>query len=320
MFLFPISAKTLWSLVQINQRQEDKDKGYQRVFSESRINKISKYLDGGNAIPGAILISFDKAKFIPKDSKLIIENVDNAGWVIDGQHRLIGAHLAKADIHVPVVAFLNLSLEQQVELFVTVNREQKGVPSSLYYDLLKLLPRTLSDSELIQERANDLATKLRQDEESPFHRKIKTTTSPKQGELSSTNVVRKLTPHLKRDGRLEGYGDEVRARILNNLYRALEQVFPAEYKREDTVFFRTIGFGAIMNALPVIMDTTFRLSGKMAFRVEDVAETFKLLKTFKFDLWRQMGTGNAAEMSVSEDLRMRLEKEGKAKDGQGIQL
>src|SRR5436853_392131 len=62
MYLFPMSAKKLWSVVQINQRQEDKEEGYQRALSISRVNKIATYLDDGNAIPGAILISFDKAK------------------------------------------------------------------------------------------------------------------------------------------------------------------------------------------------------------------------------------------------------------------
>lgn len=237
MHLFAMSAKSLWNVVQINQRKEDKEEGYQRALSISRVSKIAKYLDDGNAIPGAILISFDKAKLSAGGTEFIIENVEDAGWVIDGQHRLAGAYKANRDVEVPVVAFLNLSSEQQIELFVTINREQKGVPTSLYYDLLKQLPRKLSDAELIQERANDLVGRLRRDAESPFYRRIRVTTSPRPGELSSTNVIRKLTPHLRRDGRLAIFSDEERVAILNNLYRALEQVFPKEYKRADTLFF-----------------------------------------------------------------------------------
>lgn len=320
MYLFAMSAKDLWSVVQVNQRQEDKEEGYQRAFSESRVNKIAQYLDGGNCIPGAILVSFDRAKLSTDGEKLVIENVDDAGWVIDGQHRLIGAHKAKAAVQVPVVAFLNLDQEQQIELFVTINREQKGVPTSLYYDLLKKLPRKLSDTEVLQDRANDLVTRLRQDDQSPFYHRIKVTTSPKQGELSSTNVIRKLTPHLKRDGRLASFKDEDRATILNNLYNALEQVFHKEYKRTDTVFFRTIGFGAILSALPAIIDATYRVTGRASLRVESIAKTLRLLKGLDFEAWRQMGTGTAAENQLADDLRTLLMEEAQSAAAKGVEL
>ncbi len=320
MYLFPMCAKKLWSVVKVNQRQEDKEEGYQRAFSASRVKKIARYIDGRNCIPGAILVSFDKAKLSSDGKKLVIKNVEDAGWVIDGQHRLIGAHKAETDIQIPVVAFLNLSAEQQVELFVTINREQKGVPTSLYYDLLKILPRNLSNTEIVQERANDVVTRLRRDVDSPFYQRITVTTSPKQGQLSSTNVIRKLTPHLKRDGRLECFSDDERVGILKNLYKALEQVFPKEYQRVNSVFFRTIGFGAIISALPVILDTTFRITGRNSFRVDTAAETLRLLKGFDFAQWRQMGTGSAAEKQVSEDLRTCLEDESGAVKQKGIEL
>jgi len=312
MYLFSVSAKTLWSLVQIDRRQEDKDKGYQRALSESRVNRIAKYLSAGNAIPGAILISFDKGKESEDGKNLVIQNDSDAGWVIDGQHRLAGAHKADVDVELPVVALLGLNLTQQIDFFVTINREQKGVPASLYYDLLKHLPKTKTEAEAVQERAADLANTLIKDIESPFHQRIVVTTSPKQGNVSLTNVVRKLTPLLKRDGRLAQFNDEVRAAILNNLYRALEQAFPKEYQRPDSVFFRTIGFGALMNALPVIVDTTIQLAGTMDFRVAAMKTTLQLLNTFDFNGWREMGTGTAAEKQASEDIKERIAEEAAA--------
>jgi len=312
MYLFPMSAKTLWSIVQIDRRQEDKDVGYQRALSESRVKKIAKFLDAGNAIPGAILISFDKAKESRGGAGIIIKNEPDAGWVIDGQHRLAGAHKAAKDVEIPVVALLGLNLTQQIDFFVTINREQKGVPASLYYDLLKHLPRTKTEAEAVQERAADLANTMKKDPDSPFHQRIVVTTSPKQGCLSLTNAVRKLSPLLKRDGRLAQFNDEVRAAILNNLYRALEQSFSREYGRPDSVFFRTIGFGALMNALPVIVDTTIRLAGKMDFRVAAMKDTLRLLGTFDFNGWREMGTGTAAEKQASDDVRERLAEEADA--------
>ena len=168
---------------------------------------------------------------------MVIPNVPNAGWVIDGQHRLAGAHKANADVTMPVVALLGLDLAEQIEFFVTINREQKGVPTSLYYDLLKKLPKTKTEAEAVQERAADLANIMRRDGDSPFNMRIVVTTSPKQGNLSLTNVVRKLSPHLKREGRLAQFNDEVRAAILNNLFRALEMAFPGNISDPTAYFF-----------------------------------------------------------------------------------
>lgn len=309
MFIFAIEAKTLWTLVKINRRQEDKEKGYQRAISPSRVDKIAAYFNEGNAVPGAILVSFDKATVAEDGKSITIQNDEDAGWVIDGQHRLAGAHRSTKNLDLPVIAMLQLNLEEQIDFFVTINREQKGVPSSLYYDLLQHLPRRLTESEVIQERANDLVALLRRDAESPFYRRIVVTTSPKDGQLSSTNVIRKLSPHIRRDGRLVAFSDDERAGILNNLYLALEQVFPKEYVRPDTVFFRTVGFGAIMNVLPVLIDLTFSVAGKASFRVSDVAQTLRFVRDFDFDSWRQMGTGTAAENQAANDFRSRLQEE-----------
>lgn len=78
------------------------------------------------------------------------------------------------------------------------------------------------------------------------------------------------------------------------------------------MFFRTIGFGALMNALPVIVDTTIRLAGKMDFRVAAMKDTLRLLGTFDFNGWREMGTGTAAEKQASDDVRERLAEEADA--------
>ncbi len=65
---------------------------------------------------------------------------------------------------------MNLNIDEQINCFVTINREQKGVPSSLYYELLKHLPGSRSEAELAKERAADMATELKIDETSPFYR------------------------------------------------------------------------------------------------------------------------------------------------------
>lgn len=299
LYLFVTSAKKLWSIVDINRRAEDKDEGYQRTLSAARIAKIAHFIQGNNVLPTSVLINFDEGKFDKTSSTLLIPDKSNAGWVIDGQHRLAGAHESKVDICLPVVAFLKLSFEEQVECFVTINREQKGVPSSLYYDLLQHIPGGKTEKEMIQERVVDIAKMLRSDESFQFFNRIVITSSPKKGQISLTNFVRKVSPLVKRQGRLYMLPDVDRMGILNNYYKALANVFPKEYKLPDSIFFKTVGFGALMNALPTILDLT--LQEFHGFRVVDVTKTFKTIADFDFSDWRK-ASGSLAESAATSDL------------------
>jgi len=303
---FVMNAKKLWSIVEINKRDPDKDKGYQRALSISRVSAISRYIEKKNPIPNSVLISLENTTKISTDNNsLIIPNKKNAGWVIDGQHRLAGAHESQVDIDLVVVAFLGLSLEKQIEQFVTINKEAKGVPTSLYYDLLKKLPIAKSEAEIIKEKSVDIATCLRRDEESPFFGRIVVITSPKKGELSLTNFVRVITHLLsKKQGKLAIYNTNEQIKIIDNYFRALKNIFPHYFENGDPIFFQTLGFGALINAFPTVFDLT--MTHYKTFKVEDISKILKKIDDFAFDDWKQLGSGTAAEIQAGEDLRNAL--------------
>jgi len=300
---FHCTAKTLWSVTQVNQRAEDGDKGYQRALLMPRVDKISKFIDANNYIPTSVLISFTYAKVSKDGAHLVVDKRKDAGWVIDGQHRLAGGNEAHTDLILPVVAFTDLSIEDQIKCFVTINKEQRGVSSSLYLELLKNLPGERNQTEDAKARAVDLAHQLRQDESSPFFGRIVSTTSPRSRELSLTNFVRKVHPLLKPNARLSSYSDEKRCGIINALYKALQQTFPEEYESANSIFFRTVGFGALIGILPTVLDIT--LGESHSFRVGYVTKTLQRMADCDFSNWRKL-TGSGAEMAIAEDLRSRL--------------
>lgn len=302
-FLCP--AKKLFTFVKANQLEDDTESGYQRIVSPSRRKKIAQFIDSGNPLPLSILIALNGAKLSQEKTTLSIPDKADAGWIIDGQHRLAGAHDAEADIVFPVIAFLDISEEEQVFHFVTINREQTGVPSSLYYELLKRLPTRKTETELLAERATDIADTLRRDEESPFYARIVVTTAASDGKLSLTNFVRKVSPFLKRDnGFLFPYDDEDRCKIISNYYDAIRLQFSKEFNTTNSVFFKTVGFGALMNCLPLFFNLTIARSG--SFRTKDARQMFGMIPEFDPARWKQMGSGNAAEKSAGEDLQTLL--------------
>lgn len=301
--LFTALAADVWKIVEINSREPDKDKGYQRVLSSARVGSIARYVKAGNPIPTSILIAFDKAKISPDGKTLTVPNKRNAGWVIDGQHRLAGIHESGAKIQLSFVAFINIPVKKQIEQFVKINREAKNVPTSLYLDLLKHLPDK-SEAEQAKERAADIANTLRVDEESPFFGKISVLDSPKPGQMSLTNFVRKISPLVAQNkGKFHVYSITEQLKIFNNYYRAIENSFPAVYEPKEgtSIFFKTLGFGAMINALPTVFDLTLKIH--KGFKVENICDLLKKIDDFDFEEWNSFGSGADVENQAGSDLR-----------------
>jgi DGQHR domain-containing protein len=307
LYLFKANASVLFKALSINRRIQDKDEGYQRALSLSRVQAITRYITQKKPIPGAIIVCFDHATFDKKKGELAVPAGTDIGWVIDGQHRLAGAEMAARggiDVELPVVAFIGLTEIRQVEQFVTINREAKNVPTSLYLDLLRVLPNR-RPADVAKERAADLATQLRRDEESPFFERIVVTTSPKAGQLSLTNFVRKISPHVTPDkGILNVYTEREQLGVISNYYKGLRQVFQREFEAKDSIFFKTVGFGATWNVFPTFF--SLALKNQQGFEVKDVVAIFKRIENFDFSTWRQYGTGNQAEINAGEDLKAAL--------------
>ncbi len=304
--VFAAPANELYSFLKINRRSTDKDEGYQRALSMSRVESIAEFLDEGGVLPTAIYISLSKGFKVTADGRSIeIPDNEDAGWVIDGQHRLAGSHVAKSTPILPVVACLDLALGKQIEFFVTINQEGKGVPSSLYYELLPRLPHSKSEKELLDISAMELGKALSTDENSPFFGRIVSTVVPERGrQISTTHFVRRLSAFLKRpSGALQPFSHDERQKILNAYYKALEAVWPNEYEGRDkgSIFFQSLGFGALIQALPRFMYHSLRAHG--GYRVVDFVAMFKsIARVVDWESWRGRGTGTSYEATSANEL------------------
>lgn len=312
---FSAKGSDVWSFFSINRRVEDKDEGYQRAISISRVKQISKFIDAGNLLPLSILVSLEKGKYKVNKTKstITLEDSSDVGWIIDGQHRIAGAHGAKSEIEIPIIGILDLDLNEQIKQFVTINKEAKGVPTSLYYDLLKHLP-TGTPSERAKERAVDIAKALRKDEESTFYNRIVSVRAPQRGELSLTGFTKHISSLVfEGKGILSTYGMNDQVKIFDNYYKAVKNSFPKDFNDPETVFFRTTGFGAMIRVFPAIFSLSLKLNN--GFTVADVTEIFNRIQHFNFDNWKKIGTGNAAEIQAADDLRQEIEDEFSSSDG-----
>ena len=304
LYLFSAPAKVLFDILAINEREPDKDEGYQRALSTSRVRSISDFVDRRRTIAPAIVVSLKKGAKFDKDSgELLIPNQPNSGWVIDGQHRLVGAAKASKDITLAVIAFIDMDIDDQVFQFVTINRTAKGVPTSLYYDLLKHLPPSKNSREIAQDKTADIAHELRHDENSPLFNRITVVLHPKSGQtISLTNFVRKVAPLVQTDpvkSPISSFNVQEQTKIIDNYFKGLREHEPELFRYSPSIVFRTVGFGALLNALSTIF--SLAITYHQGFRVEDVLAVFNKAN-FNFSKWENAGSGNAAEIQAGKDL------------------
>lgn len=293
MYVFVTDSRTLFQFATVSRREENKERGYQRNLKESRARSIASYIDDQRGlIPNNIVINFENGTVF-KEGMLWIPQKDDAAWVIDGQHRLYGMRLAKTSLTVSVLAFIGLSLEDQVSLFIKINREQRGVPSSLYLDLLVFI----GDEDSLDRKVRDLIDQLNQEEDSPWFANIDMTGAGK-GDISLANFARKLKPLVDpQRGVLQPYTFEEQYKIMANYFDGIKSVFLNQWSDKNKKLTKTLGFGALMNSFPGIFGLTRELY--QGFTRNYVMKIFQLIKDFQFDsATLGSGTGNKAEMDA----------------------
>lgn len=150
-YTFPIEPDKLLKLAYVSHRSrpaEGEERAYQRFMSKGRLEQIRNYIREGGYFPTNVVINFetDSLRFdkaaAPRGAEsvaggdfgvLYLPDTYRSAWVIDGQHRLFAyAGLKEAKTaHLNVVAFENLSGDEQLELFVDINSKQKRVSQNL---------------------------------------------------------------------------------------------------------------------------------------------------------------------------------------------
>ncbi len=161
---------------------------YQRLIKKSRLKSVEEFItEKKGYFPNSIVISIDakNCNFEPANTQ-VANTISDIGilhlpkkyksaFVIDGQHRLYGYSNTeyKDKNTIPVVAFVNLSREEQVKLFMQINENQKSVSKdlkeTLKADLLWNSDRYDEQLEALKAR---LAIQLSENRNSPLYDKI----------------------------------------------------------------------------------------------------------------------------------------------------
>jgi DGQHR domain-containing protein len=166
-YLFLTDADSLTRIGYVSRLLPGAKNSYQRALFQGKINSIAKYIEEGGTFQNNVIVSLEPgARFVKRMTiapgirvgVMRIPKFYATAWIIDGQHRVFG--FKKADSNnlgkfIPVAAFINMKVGKQIELYTTINRNQKPVDAN---DIWCLYPVTVpnSDSAWISSIAQEL--------------------------------------------------------------------------------------------------------------------------------------------------------------------
>lgn len=172
-------------------RTADPIEGFQRMVSEGRARSIAHaVLDQQRSFPNAIVLATDSTKLRCADCTVTIPQGVRF-LVVDGQHRLYSQTFSEFDAPYACVIHVGLAPPRMAELFLEINDNQKRVPSSLRWDLVRLVQ---PDDDQPALRAADLIYQLSTDEDSPLFLRVDRTGENPEISLKQGS----LAPELKR--------------------------------------------------------------------------------------------------------------------------
>lgn len=296
-FLTVIPSNILSRVCYVARRDEDNKKGFQRVLNERRAKDIAKYMDSNaGVIPSSIILSAQKEAsfgFNEKNGTIFFRDEKNLFLVLDGQHRLYGMFLAKKDYNIPVVIFNALLSKDEVNLFVDINTNQKGVPSTLLIDIKNLTGK----ESTLEEKQRELFNRL--NKESILAGYLSATKS-KPGfitRLSFNNATHPIfsNPYLKDED------SDIIFNAVKNYLEAVDRVFKKSKTTKARINNTTL-FKAAFSVFNDIVDKTLLEFGNL--KVKSLEKILEPISKLSYDFYT--GTSNATLVKVVADMKKEL--------------
>jgi DNA sulfur modification protein DndB len=251
-FVASVPGKWLLQHSTPSWRIDDPELGFQRVVREERARQIAAtVLDQGRAFPNAIVLATD-IKSLHTDEHGVLTLPNSLKFlVVDGQHRLWAQHFSDKEANYACLVHLGLTEVQMAKLFLEINDNQKRVPSSLRWDLVRLVR---PDNDPNQIAAADLVYELAMNRESPLYQRIDLTGEQGEIRLKQASVAPEIKSLVvsKREG-LKGLDLENLYELLVRYLAAMRGYDADGWRSGESPFLRARVFRALLKLLPDVL-------------------------------------------------------------------
>lgn len=274
-FVSSISGKWLLERTTPSWRIEDPERGFQRIVREDRARQIAlAVLDQGRTFPNAIVLATDVSEFGENDGYLQLPS-DTKFLVVDGQHRLCAQRFSEYDAQFACVIHMGLSEVEMARLFVEINDNQKRVPSSLRWDLVRLV-RPEDDPFGIA--AAEIVYLLSTEPESPLFQRIDLTGEQSEIQLKQGSLAPGIKPLLTKRSPLHGLSFDIQYSVITQYLIAIREVDHDFWGTKDSAFYRARVLRALMRLLSDPVDIIEKQTDQLTYS-DFVAYLNKIDKT-----------------------------------------
>jgi len=283
-------------------RIKDPSKGFQRVVKEDRAREIATaVLDQKRTFPNAIVLATNIENFDFKKNKIEV-NSKAKFLVVDGQHRLWAQKFSQFDAEYACTIHCNLDEVAMARLFLEINDNQKRVPSSLRWDLVRLV-RPNDDPFSIA--AAELVFSLATNNNSPLYQRIDLTGEQgvirlKQGSLAPEirNLISKRSPIRELDF-------ESQYELLERYTAAIRSLDSAGWRNATTAFYSARVLRVLIRLLPEIVN--HKKISPMRLKVPDFKEYLIKIDQNSLSLENiRAKQGGAGMKEIYEEIRSQI--------------
>lgn len=235
-------------------RLHDPQHGFQRIVKNDRAKEIARtVLEPNRTFPNAITLATTAKSFRGDEGRLRFPKKPKF-LVVDGQHRLWAQNFSTVEALYPCVIHMSRTEVDMAELFLEINDNQRRVPSSLRWDLVRLV-RSEDHSMVL---TVDIVLELAKRSDSPFYSvgidltgELKDVTI-KQGSLApeiKTLVSRQLKKKVEAD--LEDY-----VGLLIRFFVAIRSLDPEGWGNPQSPFYKARVLRALIRVLSDLLEQT----------------------------------------------------------------
>lgn len=300
LFSLALKPSEIFPFTRVSRVKEDPEKGFQRALDNHRVRRIAEYIKEGNVVPGTIILSAqDSGRIKYTDGALTFPAEEGFFLVIDGQHRLYGSVRAEldydCDVKLPVCILTNLTHAEEVQYFIDINGNQKGVSKTLRIELTKFLVEEESTDAIRLKLFDDLNS----DPQSPLFGHL-SATQRSVGYISHVPFKASLDKILDKDP-LKKFSYEKKKKLLNNyLTGVLDNLAEVDQEKRlyQSAFFQAI-FRVFEKACEIALMYHRKYSEK-AF-----AEMFKFLQDLNFENYS--GSNEEAINNLAKEISLMLD-------------
>jgi DGQHR domain-containing protein len=317
LFSAPAGEVVEWSVV---DRLAVEGGGVQRRESPAKVQAIKQFLtlDSMNTIPSSITVALFDFEVQPGDDgcDTVTIGTDEKALVIDGQHRLFGAHAFNPDMPLNIVAIAGPSDMEIAFQFLVINNKASRVPT----DHIRLLSLNLDD-EVLRDRLASARISLDatasyvgvvdRDEVSPFYRSViwpvdeskpgrDSLVRPASVEMAIKSIAQRDLPGLETDDALIGF--------FFAIWSAVKEAWPTLW-RENSKLLGKAGLVAmtqfLLDDLTPLIDRGDIDAGNPDSVAKDAGETLQSVTPEFWEAdWSLKGLDTqAGRQTIVEDLQ-----------------